>query len=458
LTRLLALGTARLGGAHAEIREFGHQRIGWFRLADEPRDGDESVGRGAIGPDEADAVARLIRLATDTGVPIVGVLSSTGTDVRHGVASLVCWGQIARALVDASGQVPIALAVVGPCAAGPSLLIGLADFVVFTADATAFVSGPAAVMGMTGEMPSATELGGVNVHETHSGICAFHAADEDEALDAIAGVLGYLPANNHEMPPWAMGDDDIERDCTANVPPSANAGYDVRRVIDEVCDRGSWFELWARHAQNSVVGFARVDGYPVGVVANQPAWLAGTLDIEASTKAARFVQFCDAFNVPLLTFVDTPGFQPGKDLEWNGMIRHGAKLCHTYAAATVPRVCVILRKAYGGAYIVMDSRSVGADLSYAWPTIEISVMGAEGAANVIFRRQIAEADDPEAMRARMVKEYKAELMHPYYAAERGLVDDVIDPAETRQVLISSLHMLRTKHADLPARKHGNPPQ
>jgi acetyl-CoA carboxylase carboxyltransferase component len=452
VTRLLALGTARLGGAHAEIREFGHQRIGWFRLADENE--DDTVGRGAIGPDEAEAVARLIRLATDTGVPIVGVLATTGTDVRHGVAALVGWGHIARALVDASGQVPIALAIVGPCAAGPALLIGLADFVVFTADATAFVSGPAAVAGMTGETPSPTELGGVNAHETYSGICAFHAPDEDAALDAIAGVLGFLPANNHEMPPWAMGDDDTERDCAAKLPDSPNAGYDVRRVIDEVCDRGSWFELWTRHAPNAVVGFARVDGYPVGVVANQPAWLAGTLDIEASTKAARFVQFCDAFNVPLLTFVDTPGFQPGKDLEWRGMIRHGAKLCHTYAAATVPRVCIILRKAYGGAYIVMDSRGMGSDFVVAWPTAEIAVMGAAQAIGLLYGRRDLPTEEIE----RLTESYDADYCTPRVASERGYVDMVIEPNETRRVVVTALESLRSKREHLPKRRHANPPQ
>jgi propionyl-CoA carboxylase beta chain len=307
---------------------------------------------------------------------------------------------------------------------------------------------------MTGETLSAFELGGVNAHETHSGICAFHAADEDAALDAIAGVLGYLPANNHEMPPWAMGDDDTERDCAATVPDSPNAGYDVRRVIDEVCDHGSWFELWARHAPNSVVGFARVDGYPVGVVANQPAWLAGTLDIEASTKAARFVQFCDAFNVPLLTFVDTPGFQPGKDIEWRGMIRHGAKLCHAYAAATVPRVCVILRKAYGGAYIVMDSRGMGSDFVASWPKAEIAVMGASQAIGLLYGRRDLPVEEIE----RLTEAYEADYCTPRVAAERGYVDMVIEPNETRRVVVTALEALRSKREHLPQRRHANPPQ
>jgi acetyl-CoA carboxylase carboxyltransferase component len=451
---LLALGTARLGGAQAEIRELGGQRVGYFRVADEPADGDDAVGRGPIGPDEADSVARLIRLATDTGVPVVGVLAVSGTDVRHGVASLVAWGRIASALVDASGVVPITLAVIGPCAAGPSLLIGIADAVDFTSDATAFVSGPAAVSGMTGETISPMDLGGPNVHAVESGIAAMVAADEASAVDAISLILSHLPANNHELAPLAMHHDDLERDCEANVPASPNAGYDVRTVIDEVCDRGSWFELWARHAPNSVVGFARVDGYPVGVVANQPGWLAGTLDIEASTKAARFVQLCDAFNVPLLTFVDTPGFQPGKDLEWRGMIRHGAKLVFTYAQATVPRVCVILRKAYGGAYIVMDSRGMGSDFVVSWPNAEIAVMGASGAIGLLYGRR----DLPPEEMQQLVDDYQADYCTPRVASERGYVDMVIEPKETRRVVVGAFEALRSKREHLPNRRHANPPQ
>ncbi len=451
---LLALGTARLGGAQAEIRELGGQKVGFFRLAEEPRDGDDAVGRGAIGPDEADSVARLIRLATDTGVPIVGVLACTGTDVRHGVASLVAWGRIASALVDASGMVPITIAVIGPCAAGPALLIGIADAVVFTSDATAFVSGPAAVIGMTGETITPAELGGPNVHAVESGIAAMVAEDEQGALDAMSLILSHLPANNQELAPWALHHDDLERDCEADVPASANAGYDVRSVIDEVCDRGSWFELWARHAANCVVGFARVDGYPVGVVANQPAWLAGTLDIEASTKAARFVQLCDAFNVPLLTFVDTPGFQPGKDLEWRGMIRHGAKLVFTYAQASVPRVCVILRKAYGGAYIVMDSRGMGSDFVVSWPQAEIAVMGASGAIGLLYGRR----DLPAVEMQKLIDDYQADYCTPRVAAERGYVDKVIEPRDTRRVVVGAFEALRSKREHLPKRRHANPPQ
>ncbi|CAM5256642.1 methylmalonyl-CoA carboxyltransferase [Streptomyces canarius] len=274
-------------------------------------------------------------------------------------------------------------------------------------------------------------------------------------------LLSLLPQNNRENPPPRVDSADPDRrgDVLLDlVPADGNRPYDMTKVIEEIVDDGEYLEVHERWARIGTRALARLDGQVVGIIANQPQVLAGVLDIEASEKAARFVQMCDAFNIPIVTFLDVPGFLPGVDQEHGGIIRHGAKLLYAYCNATVPRISLILRKAYGGAYIVMDSQSIGADLTYAWPTNEIAVMGAEGAANVIFRRQIAEAQDPEAMRARMVKEYKSELMHPYYAAERGLVDDVIDPAETREVLIKSLAMLHTKHADLPSRKHGNPPQ
>ncbi|MYQ98921.1 carboxyl transferase domain-containing protein, partial [Streptomyces sp. SID6139] len=320
---------------------------------------------------------------------------------------------------------------------------------------------PDVVKAVTGEEITQNGLGGADVHAETSGVCHFAYDDEETCLEEVRYLLSLLPGNNRENPPRTECSDPADRRCEALadlVPEDGNRPYDMTKVIEEIVDDGEYLEVHQRWARNIICALARLDGQVVGIIANQPQTLAGVLDIEASEKAARFVQMCDAFSIPLVTLLDVPGFLPGVGQEHGGIIRRGAKLLYAYCNATVPRISLILRKAYGGAYIVMDSQSIGADLTFAWPTNEIAVMGAEGAANVIFRRQIAEAEDPEAMRARLVKEYKSELMHPYYAAERGLVDDVIDPAETREVLVRSLAMLRTKHAESPARKHGNPPQ
>ncbi|NEA00613.1 methylmalonyl-CoA carboxyltransferase, partial [Streptomyces sp. SID10116] len=324
-----------------------------------------------------------------------------------------------------------------------------------------FITGPDVVRAVTGEEITQNGLGGADVHAQTSGVCHFAYDDEETCLAEVRYLLSLLPSNNRQGPPALACTDPAERptpQLLEVVPADGSRPYDMHRVLAELLDDGEYLEVHERWARNIICALARLDGQVVGVVASQPQTLAGVLDIEASEKAARFVQMCDAFNIPLLTLLDVPGFLPGVDQEHGGIIRHGAKLLYAYCNATVPRISLVLRKAYGGAYIVMDSQSIGADLTYAWPTNEIAVMGADGAANVIFRRQIAAAPDPEAMRARLAKEYKTELMHPYYAAERGLVDDVIDPAETRAVLIRALAMLRTKHADLPSRKHGNPPQ
>jgi acetyl-CoA carboxylase carboxyltransferase component len=323
-----------------------------------------------------------------------------------------------------------------------------------------FITGPDVVQAVTGEKITHNGLGGADVHAARSGVAGFVHDDEAECLDDVRFLLSLLPSNNRELPPVVACDDPADRRTSALadlVPADPHQGYDMRVVLEEIVDDGEFFEVHQAWARNVVCALARLDGQVVGVVANQPAALAGALDIHASEKAARFVSTCDAFNIPLVTLVDVPGFLPGVDQEHSGIIRHGAKLLYAYCNATVPRISLVLRKAYGGAYIVMDSRSIGADLSFAWPTNEIAVMGAEGAANVVFRREIAASDDPDSTRDRLVEEYRAELMHPYYAAERGLVDDVIDPGETRRVLIRSLAMLRGKHAEIPARKHGNPP-
>jgi acetyl-CoA carboxylase carboxyltransferase component len=338
----------------------------------------------------------------------------------------------------------------------------LTDFVFIVRETSQmFITGPDVVHAVTGERVSQHELGGADVHAELSGVCQFVHDDEQTCLEDVRYLLSLLPANNRELPPVAASADPVERRAEALldlVPAESHRVYDMRAVFAEIVDDGDFLEIHQRWATNIICALARLDGQVVGLVANQPAELAGALNIPASQKGARFVQTCDSFNIPLVTLVDVPGFLPGVDQEHGGIIRHGAKLLYAYCNATVPRISVILRKAYGGAYIVMDSRAIGADLSFAWPTNEIAVMGPEAAANVIFRRQIAASDDPEATRERLVKEYTAELTHPYYAAERGLIDDVIDPTETREVLIRSLAILRTKHADLPSRKHGNPPQ
>jgi acetyl-CoA carboxylase carboxyltransferase component len=323
-----------------------------------------------------------------------------------------------------------------------------------------YITGPDVVQSVTGEKVTHDRLGGAQVHGSVSGSGGFVYDREAECLEDVRHLLSLLPSNNRELPPVVACTDPASRRndmLTDLVPADPKSSYDMRIVIEEIVDNGDLLEVHADWATNIICALARLDGHVVGVVANQPAVLAGVLDIHASEKAARFVQSCDAFSVPLVTLVDVPGFLPGTEQEHGGIIRHGAKLLYAYCNATVPRVQVILRKAYGGAYIVMDSRSIGADLSFAWPTNEIAVMGAEGAANVVFRREIAAAPDPEVARTQRIKEYRHELMHPYYAAERGLVDDVIDPADTRSGLIDAMAMLRCKQARLPSRKHGNPP-
>jgi acetyl-CoA carboxylase carboxyltransferase component len=323
-----------------------------------------------------------------------------------------------------------------------------------------FLTGPDVIKAVTGEDVTHNELGGAQVHAETSGVAAFMYEDEQTCLDDVRYLVSLLPQNSHELPPATLSDDPVDRRCPRLldiVPADPRAPYDMREVIAEVADHGEFMEVHEHWARNIVCALATIGGRTVGILANQPLVRAGVLDIEASQKAARFVQLCDAFNIPLVSLVDVPGFLPGVDQEHGGAIRHGAKLLYAYCDATVPRVQVILRKAYGGAYIVMDSRSIGADLSYAWPANEIAVMGAEAAVGVIYRKELAAADDPDQLKADLVTTYKGELMHPYYASERGLVDDVIDPADTRKVIARALDLLSSKRPDLPARKHGNAP-
>jgi len=459
VTRLappLPLGGQRSDAAAAALVEVDGRTVATFALR-----GGKHVG--AIGPAEGVTVSRAIRLAAETGVPVVGTIASSGADVAEGVASLHAWGLIAAALADASGVVPTVLTVVGPCVSGPALLLGLADIVVMTDEAFAYVSGPDTVRAFTGIDVDHRGLGNAAMHGTRSGVATFVVADEDSARDVVAALLDYLPANHLDDPPRWRIDDPVDRDCAraaGAVPARPNASYDVRVVVEDVLDAGSFLELRARHAANMVTGLGRLDGRTVGVVANQPIQRAGTIDIEASEKAARFVQWCDCFNIPLLTFVDTPGFEPGKDLEWRGMIRHGAELVYAYAGATVPRLCVVLRKAYGGAYIVMDSKGMGNDWCGAWPTAEIAVMGAPGAVQILHGRKLRAArDDAERLRlqADLEHEYEDRFANSYVAAERGFVDDVLPAADTRRVLAVALDHLATKRERLPPRRHGNTP-
>ncbi|MFI7410027.1 acyl-CoA carboxylase subunit beta [Streptomyces sp. NPDC049627] len=416
---------------------------------------------GALGEAHAAKIHKIMDMAVAAGAPLVSLNDGAGARIQEGVLALAGYGGIFQRNTRASGVIPQISVMLGPCAGGAAYSPALTDFVFMVRETSQmFITGPDVIQSVTGEKVGHNALGGADVHAETSGVCHFAYDDEHACLEEVRYLLSLLPQNNREHPPAAPPDDPADRRCEALldlVPVDGNRPYDMARVIEEIVDDGEYMEVHERWARNIVCALARLDGRVVGVVANQPQVLAGVLDIEASEKAARFVQMCDAFNIPLVTLLDVPGFLPGVDQEHGGIIRHGAKLLYAYCNATVPRISVVLRKAYGGAYIVMDSQSTGADLTYAWPTNEIAVMGAEGAANVIFRREIAAADDPDAVRARLVKEYKAELMHPYYAAERGLVDDVIDPADTREVLTRSLAMLHTKHADLPERKHGNPP-
>ena len=439
---LLAVAALRPDAVEADIRVLGGQDVAYFRLAGGPH-------RGAIGGPEGTTIERLVRLAAEAGMPVVGVLDTSGAEIGEGVASLHAWGRIAAAMSAASGVVPIVLAVIGPCVSGPSLLLGLADVVVMTSDAFAFVTSPAAVSAFTGMQVDAAELGGL----PRNGVAALTVADEPAALEAVQHVLAFLPDNNMAEPTVWPTEDPVERPVRATVPASPTASYDVRTVVRDVVDDDELLELWPQFAPNLVVGFATIDGRPVGVVANQPQALAGTLDIEGSQKGARFVQLCDSFNVPLLTFVDTPGFQPGKDIEWRGMIRKGAQLVHAYAAASVPRVCVVLRKAYGGAYIVMDSKGLGNDHCVAWPGAEMAVMGASGAVEILYgRKGLSDAD-----RAQKETDYAEQYCTPEIAARRGFVDDVIDPADTRRVVALAFRALRRKRERLPRGKHGNMP-
>lgn len=450
------IAARRSEAATAALTDIDGRSVSTFRL-----EGGKHVG--AIGPPEGQTLERAAHLAVELGIPLVGTIASSGADVAEGLASLHAWGRVARAMTHASGVVPTILTVVGPAVSGPALLLGVADVAVMTSDSFAFVSGPDVVRDFTGQVLDNRALGGAGMHASRSGVASLLVADEDEAKEMVATVLDYLPSNHLDDPPRFATDDPVDRDCTraaSAVPARPNASYDVRVVIEDVLDVDSFFELRSGHAANLVTGLGRLDGRPVGIVANQPQQRAGTIDIEASEKAARFVQWCDCFNLPLLTFVDTPGFEPGKDLEWRGMIRHGAELVYAYAAATVPRLCVVLRKAYGGAYIVMDSKGLGNDWCGAWPTAEIAVMGAPGAVQILHGRRLRgiDGDDDRAAEAQALEaEYQERFANPYVAAERGFVDDVLAASDTRRIVAAALERLATKREWPSPGRHGNTP-
>jgi propionyl-CoA carboxylase beta chain len=424
---------------------------------------DFTVFGGSLGEVFGEKIVKVMDLAMKIGCPVVGINDSGGARIQEGVVSLGLYGEIFFRNVRASGVIPQISLVMGPCAGGAVYSPAVTDFTVMV-DQTShmFITGPDVIKTVTGEDVGFEELGGARTHNTRSGNAHYLATDEEDAIEYVRALLSYLPANNVDEPPaYPAGAEleitDEDRELDALIPDSANQPYDIHRVIEHVLDDGEFLEVHALYAQNIVVGFGRVEGRPVGVVANQPMHFAGCLDIGASEKAARFVRTCDAFNIPVLTFVDVPGFLPGTSQEWDGIIRRGAKLLYAYAEATVPKVTVITRKAYGGAYDVMGSKHLGADLNFAWPTAQIAVMGAQGAVNILYRSELADAPDPVALRADLVSEYEDALANPYIAAERGYVDAVIPPSSTRTHIVRGLRMLRTKRETLPPKKHGNIP-
>ena len=437
----------RPSAAHADVREFGGRSVVWVEFADSKELIRLTSGTSSL-------LERAIDTACGQRMPLVMVMTSAGADIVEGIAALHGWGLVAAALTRCSGVVPTAIIVDGPAVSGPALLLGLADIAVMTSDSYAFVQGPTMVEQFTGVAISTDELGGAANHARYTGVPSAVVANRAVAVETVEAILSYLPSHVDEEPPRWPCDDPADRLCPEagmEIPESSTGSYDVRKVAAAIADEDSVFELRDRWAANVVTAFATIDGRPVGIVANQPISLAGTLDIPASQKSARFVSLCDAFNLPIITLVDTPGFYPGKDLEWRGMIRHGAQLVFAYAQATVPRICVILRKSYGGAYIVMDSKTMGNDLCLAWPWAEIAVMGAGQAAAILARRSTPEE------KAEFERDYAERLLNPYVAAERGFIDAVIEPADTRREICAALSVLEDKREMLIDRKHGNSP-
>ncbi len=424
---------------------------------------DFTVFGGSLGEVFGEKIIKVMDLALRNGWPIIGINDSGGARIQEGVVSLGIYGEIFRRNVHASGVIPQISLIMGPCAGGAVYSPAITDFTVMV-DQTShmFITGPDVIKTVTGEDVAFEELGGARTHNSKSGVAHYMGTDEHDALSYVRALLSYLPSNNLERPP-VMGEPadleptELDRELDALIPDSPNQPYDMHKAIEAVLDDQEFLEVQPLFAPNMVCGFGRVEGHSVGIVANQPMQFAGTLDIDASEKAARFVRTCDAFNVPVITFVDVPGFLPGTAQEWNGIIRRGAKLIYAYVEATVPKVTVITRKAYGGAYVVMGSKHLGGDVNLSWPTGQIAVMGAQGAVSILYRKELAAADDPAAKRAELEAEYNVTLANPYLASERGYIDRVIFPHETRAQIVSSLRMLRNKRETHPPKKHGNIP-
>jgi propionyl-CoA carboxylase beta chain len=422
---------------------------------------DFTVFGGSLSEVFAEKVCKVMDMAVAYGCPIIGINDSGGARIQEGVVSLAGYAEIFWRNVQASGVIPQISLIMGPCAGGAVYSPAITDFTLMVEGTSyMFITGPDVVKTVTGEEVSFEELGGAATHATRSGVAHFSAPDEESCLEDARYLLSFLPQNNLESSPWAAPSDPVDREdpgLDELVPDSPNKPYDMKQVIARVVDDGDFLEVQPGWAQNIVCGFARLGGHAVGMVGNQPSALAGVLDIDASVKAARFVRTCDAFNVPLVTFVDVPGFLPGTAQEWGGIIRHGAKLLYAFAEATVPKLTVITRKAYGGAYDVMSSKHIRADFNFAWPTAEVAVMGPDGAVNIVFRKEIEAAGDPDGRREELIADYKERFANPYTAAERGYVDDVIEPRRTRPVLIDALETALTKRVEGPRRKHGNIP-
>ncbi len=424
---------------------------------------DLTVFGGSLGEVHAEKIVKIADFALKSGIPLIGINDSGGARIQEGVASLNGYGKIFRLNTRSSGVIPQISLILGPCAGGSAYSPALTDFTVMVKETSnMFITGPDVIKTVTGEDVGMEELGGAYTHNTKSGNAHYMADSEADAIDYVKALLSYLPSNNMDGSPVLPPTETLEKktsDTALNglIPDSPNQPYDMKVLIQALVDEGEFLEVHSLYAQNIVVGFARIEGQSVGIIANQPSQLAGTLDINSSEKAARFLRFCDAFNIPILTLVDVPGFMPGTEQEWNGIIRRGAKLLYAYAEASVPLVTLITRKAYGGAFIVMGSKYLGSDINFAWPSAEIAVMGAQGAVNILHRKEISEAKDVDAKRKELVDDYTEKFSNPYLAAERGTIDSVIEPEDSRQYITKAFRTLKTKRDILPARKHGNIP-